>query len=112
MADLTTDFLGIKSPNPFWLASAPPTDKEYNVRRACEAGWGGVVWKTLGAEGPPVVNVNGPRYGVIHGADRRVLGLNNIELITDRSLEVNLEEITRVKKDYPDHAMVVSIMVP
>ena len=112
MADLITDFLGIKSPNPFWLASAPPTDKEYNVRRAFEAGWGGVVWKTLGAEGPPIVNVNGPRYGVIHGADRRVLGLNNIELITDRSLEVNLEEITRVKRDYPDRAMIVSIMVP
>ena len=112
MADLTTDFLGIKSPNPFWLASAPPTDKEYNVRRAFEAGWGGVVWKTLGAEGPPVVNVNGPRYGVIHGPDRRVLGLNNIELITDRPLEVNLKEITRVKKDYPNHAVIVSIMVP
>ena len=112
MADLTTDFLGIKSPNPFWLASAPPTDKEYNVRRAFEAGWGGVVWKTLGSEGPPVVNVNGPRYGVIHGADRRVLGLNNIELITDRPLEVNLEEISRVKRDYPNHAVIVSIMVP
>lgn len=112
MADLTTEFLGIKSPNPFWLASAPPTDKEYNVRRAFEAGWGGVVWKTLGSEGPPVVNVNGPRYGVIHGADRRVLGLNNIELITDRPLEINLEEITRVKKDYPDRALIVSIMVP
>ena len=112
MADLTTDFLGIKSPNPFWLASAPPTDKEYNVRRAFEAGLGGVVWKTLGAEGPPVVNVNGPRYGVIHGPDRRVLGLNNIELITDRPLGVNLEEITRVKKDYPNHAVIVSIMVP
>ena len=112
MADLTTDFLGIKSPNPFWLASAPPTDKEYNVRRAFEAGWGGVVWKTLGAEGPPVVNVNGPRYGVIHGPDRRVLWLNNIELITDRPLGVNLEEITRVKKDYPNHAVIVSIMVP
>ncbi|NNE89256.1 MAG: NAD-dependent dihydropyrimidine dehydrogenase subunit PreA [Silicimonas sp.] len=112
MADLTTDFLGIKSPNPFWLASAPPTDKEYNVRRAFEAGWGGVVWKTLGEEGPPVVNVNGPRYGVVHGADRRVLGMNNIELITDRSLEINLEEITRVKEDYPDRAVVVSIMVP
>ena len=112
MADLTTDFLGIKSPNPFWLASAPPTDKEYNVRRAFEAGWGGVVWKTLGAEGPPVVNVNGPRYGVIHGPDRRVLGLNNIELITYRPLDVNLEEITRVKKDYPNHAVIVSIMVP
>ncbi|UWQ30753.1 NAD-dependent dihydropyrimidine dehydrogenase subunit PreA [Leisingera sp. M527] len=112
MADLTTEFLGIKSPNPFWLASAPPTDKEYNVRRAFEAGWGGVVWKTLGAEGPPVVNVNGPRYGAIWGADRRLLGLNNIELITDRPLQTNLEEITRVKKDYPDRAIIVSIMVP
>ena len=48
MADLTTNFLGIKSPNPFWLASAPPTDKAYNVKRAFEAGWGGAVWKTLG----------------------------------------------------------------
>ncbi len=112
MADLTTDFLGIKTPNPFWLASAPPTDKEYNVRRAFEAGWGGVVWKTLGAEGPPVVNVNGPRYGAIWGADRRLLGLNNIELITDRPLQVNLDEIARVKKDYPDRAIIASIMVP
>jgi len=112
MADLTTNFLGIITPNPFWLASAPPTDKEYNVRRAFEAGWGGVVWKTLGMEGPPVVNVNGPRYGAIYGADRRLMGLNNIELITDRPLEVNLEEITRVKADYPDRAIIVSIMVP
>ncbi|MBR9843771.1 MAG: NAD-dependent dihydropyrimidine dehydrogenase subunit PreA [Rhodobacteraceae bacterium] len=112
MANLQSDFVGIKSPNPFWLASAPPTDKEYNVRRAFEAGWGGVVWKTLGEEGPPVVNVNGPRYGAIHGADRRLLGLNNIELITDRPLEVNLQEIKSVKRDYPDRAVVVSLMVP
>jgi len=112
MADLTSNFVGIKSPNPFWLASAPPTDKEYNVRRAFEAGWGGVVWKTLGSEGPPVVNVNGPRYGVVHGADRRVLGLNNIELITDRDLYKNLDEIKRVKIDYPDRAIIVSLMVP
>jgi len=112
MADLTTEFLGITTPNPFWLASAPPTDKEYNVRRAFEAGWGGVVWKTLGAEGPPVVNVNGPRYGAIYGADRRLLGLNNIELITDRPLQTNLDEIARVKADYPDRAIIVSIMVP
>jgi dihydropyrimidine dehydrogenase (NAD+) subunit PreA len=112
MANLTTNFIGIKSPNPFWLASAPPTDKEYNVRRAYEAGWGGVVWKTLGSEGPPVVNVNGPRYGAIWGADRRLLGLNNIELITDRPLEVNLREIKSVKRDYKDRALVISLMVP
>jgi dihydropyrimidine dehydrogenase (NAD+) subunit PreA len=112
MADLSTDFLGIKSPNPFWLASAPPTDKAYNVERAFKAGWGGVVWKTLGEAGPPIVNVNGPRYGAIWGADRRLLGLNNIELITDRPLEVNLREIKQVKRDWPDRAMIVSLMVP
>lgn len=111
MADLKSEFIGIKSPNPFWLASAPPTDKEYNVRRAFEAGWGGVVWKTLGLD-PHVVNVNGPRYGAIYGADRRLLGLNNIELITDRPLQTNLDEIKVVKRDYPDRAMIVSLMVP
>jgi dihydropyrimidine dehydrogenase (NAD+) subunit PreA len=111
MADLRSDFVGIKSPNPFWLASAPPTDKAYNVERAFRAGWGGVVWKTLGLD-PHVVNVNGPRYGVVYGADRRVLGLNNIELITDRPLQTNLEEIKQVKRDWPDRAMVVSLMVP
>jgi len=112
MADLRSSFLGIKSPNPFWLASAPPTDKEYNVVRAFKAGWGGVVWKTLGEAGPPIVNVNGPRYGYVHGPDRRLIGLNNIELITDRPLEVNLNEITAVKKAWPDRAVVVSLMVP
>lgn len=112
MADLSSNFIGIKSPNPFWLASAPPTDKKYNVERAYEAGWGGVVWKTLGAEGPPIVNVNGPRYGAIWGADRRLLGLNNIELITDRPLEVNLQEIKEVKRKWRDRALVISLMVP
>ncbi|MBU0917622.1 NAD-dependent dihydropyrimidine dehydrogenase subunit PreA [Aquabacterium parvum] len=111
MADLRSNFVGIKSPNPFWLASAPPTDKAYNVNRAFEAGWGGVVWKTLG-EDPPVVNVSGPRYSTLLTPDRRVMGLNNIELITDRPLAVNLEEIRQVKRDWPDRALVVSIMVP
>lgn len=112
MADLKTSFLGIESPNPFWLASAPPTDKAYNVNRAFEAGWGGVVWKTLGEDGPPIVNVNGPRYSALHSNDRRVIGFNNIELITDRPLQTNLDEIRQVKKDWPDRAVVVSVMLP
>ena len=111
MADIRSNFLGIHSPNPFWLASAPPTDKEINVNRAFEAGWGGVVWKTLG-EDPAVVNVNGPRYTTLMSADRRVIGLNNIELITDRPLATNLAEIRRVKRAWPDRAMIVSLMVP
>ncbi|MBK6321844.1 NAD-dependent dihydropyrimidine dehydrogenase subunit PreA [Candidatus Aalborgicola defluviihabitans] len=112
MANLATTFAGIKTPNPFWLASAPPTDKAYNVNRAFEAGWGGVVWKTLGEAGPPVVNVNGPRYGALLTPDRRLMGFNNIELITDRDLELNLKEIREVKRNWPDRAMVVSLMVP
>ena len=111
MADLRVEFCGIKAPNPFWLASAPPTDKAYNVERAFKAGWGGAVWKTLG-EDPPIVNVNGPRYGAIHAQDRRVIGFNNIELITDRPLEVNLQEIKEVKCRWPDRALLVSLMVP
>ena len=66
MADLQCEIAGVKAPNPFWLASAPPTDKEYNVVRALKAGWGGVVWKTLG-EDPPVVNTT-PRYGAVQYA--------------------------------------------
>ena len=111
MANLKTEFLGISSPNPFWLASAPPTDKAYNVNRAFEAGWGGAVWKTLG-EDPPIVNVSGPRYGAIHSNERRVIGFNNIELITDRPLQTNLDEMRQVKKDWPDRALVASVMLP
>ncbi|GAA4502878.1 NAD-dependent dihydropyrimidine dehydrogenase subunit PreA [Gluconacetobacter tumulicola] len=110
MADLRTVFAGISSPNPFWLASAPPTDKEYNVRRAFQAGWGGVVWKTLG-EDPPVVNVSS-RYGALAYEGRRMAGLNNIELISDRPLATNIAEIKSVKRDFPDRALVVSLMVP
>ena len=110
MANLACTFAGIKSPNPMWLASAPPTDKEYNVVRAFKAGWGGAVWKTLG-EDPPIVNT-ASRYGTLEVNGHRMVGFNNIELITDRDLFVNLREIKQVKRDWPDRALVVSLMVP
>jgi len=106
MTDISADFLGIKSPNPFWLASAPPTDKKLNVLRALEAGWGGVVWKTLGTQ---VKNVSS-RYSAVDYHGSRVMGFNNIELISDRPLEINLAEIREVLKEFPDRAMVVSLM--
>jgi Dihydroorotate dehydrogenase len=71
MANLNSDFLGIKSPNPYWLASAPPTDKKINVLRAFEAGWGGVVWKTLGTQ---VKNVSS-RYSAVNFNNIRVDGI-------------------------------------
>ena len=106
MADISSNFLGIKSPNPFWLASAPPTDKKINVLRAFEAGWGGVVWKTLGSH---VKNVSS-RYSAVDFANQRVMGFNNIELISDRPLEINLREIKECLKLFPDRAMIVSLM--
>lgn len=110
MADLRCSIAGIESVNPFWLASAPPTDKQYNVERAFSAGWGGVVWKTLGVD-PPVVNVSS-RYGVHKDTSRGILGINNIELISDRPLEVNLREIEAVRKNWPDRIIIGSMMAP
>ena len=107
MANLSTNFAGIKSPNPFWLASAPPTNSGAQVHRAFEAGWGGAVWKTIGA---PVLNISN-RYGAWHYAGQRMLAINNIELISDRPLEVNLREIADVKRNWPDRAVIVSAMV-
>src|SRR5512132_1378354 len=107
MADLTTDFAGIKSPNPFWLASAPPTNAGEQVMRAFDLGWGGVVWKTLG---DPIVDTSS-RFGSLDVGGSRMVGFNNIELITDRPLEVNLREIREVKRKYPRHAVIVSLMV-
>ncbi len=107
MADLKIDFCGIESPNPFWLASAPPTNTGDQVMRAFDAGWGGAVWKTLGN---PIVNVSS-RFGGIDYGSTRLAGLNNIELITDRPLDVNLREMTEVKKRYPKNVLVASLMV-
>ncbi len=108
--DLSAACAGIKSPNPFWLASSPPSNSAAQVMRAFEYGWGGVVWKTLGQD-PPVVNVTS-RYGACDFGGRKVAGFNNIELISDRPLAVNLKEILAVKKRFPDRAVVASLMVP
>ena len=107
MADLTTNCAGIRSPNPFWLASAPPANSGGQIMRAFDAGWGGAVWKTLGT---PIQNVSS-RFGGLNYGGVRGVGFNNIELITDRPLEVNFREIYEVKKRFPHHAVIASLMV-
>ena len=107
MADLSINFAGIKSPNPFWLASAPPANSGWQVNRAFEAGWGGAVWKTIG---PPVLNVSN-RYGAWHYNGQKMLAINNVELISDRPIEINLREIAEVKRNWPDRAVIASAMV-
>jgi len=107
MADLSINFAGIKSPNPFWVASGPPANTAYQAQRAFDAGWGGVVWKTIG---DPIVNVSS-RYSALNLGTMRMAGFNNIELISDRSPETNFREIAEVKKRWPNHAVIASLMV-
>src|SRR6266852_7851048 len=92
MPDLSINFCGVRSPNPFWLASGPPTNTAYQVMRAFDAGWGGAVWKTIGE---PIINT-ASRYGSIDLKNERMMGLNNIELISDRPVDVNLRESAEV----------------
>ena len=97
----------IDSPNPFWLASAPPTNCGEQIMRAFDAGWGGAVWKTIGE---PITNVSS-RYSATDWNGQRIMGFNNIELISDRPIEENLREMAEVKKRYPQHAVIASLMV-
>ncbi len=106
MADLSINFAGIRSPNPFWVASGPPANTGYQANRAFEAGWGGVVWKTIGE---PIVNT-ASRYSAMHLGNTRIAGFNNIELISDRAPETNFDEIAEVKRRWPDRVVVASLM--
>jgi len=107
MAELGVKFCGVTSPNPFWLASGPPTNTGGQVMRAFDAGWGGAVWKTIGE---PIVNTSS-RYGAIDLAGVKMMGFNNIELISDRPTETNFREIYEVKKRYPKNLVIASLMV-
>ncbi len=107
MATLETTFAGIRTLNPFWLASAPPTNCGEQIMRAFDAGWGGAVWKTIGAQ---VTNVSS-RYSALDWNGQKMMGFNNIELISDRPPEVNLRELAEVKRRYPRHVVIASLMV-
>ncbi len=96
----------IDAPNPFWLASGPATNSSEQVMRAFDAGWGGAVWKTIGC---PITNVS-PRYSSVDWNGMRVMGLSNIELTSDRPLQENLRELAEVKKYYPYHPIIASLI--
>ncbi len=120
MPDLSTTFTGVRFRNPFLLSSAPPTESESNILRAFEAGWGGVVTKTIGLH--PVVNVAGPKTKFLRAdADSARLSMKkrgaaalhsswNWELISDKTLDWWVPRLARIKKAFPDHVLVASIM--
>src|SRR6476660_4123450 len=120
MADLSSTFTGVTFQNPFLLSSAPPTESESNILRAFDAGWGGVVTKTIGLH--PVVNVVGPKTKFLRAdADSPQLSMKkrpgaplhsswNWELISDKTLDWWVPRLGRIKKAYPNHVLVASIM--
>jgi len=107
--DLSVDFCGIKFKNPFMLSSSPVSNSAEMIANAFETGWGGVVYKTLGADRIPIIHPS-PRMNPFHLGAKQLVGLQNVEQITDRSLKDNLVDILYLKKNYPDHPVIVSIM--
>jgi len=117
--DLSTTFTGIRFENPFLLSSAPPTESESNILRAFEAGWGGVVTKTIGLH--PVVNVAGPKTKFLRSHSGGALSMNkgregalhsswNWELISDKPLDWWVPRLGRIKKAFPSRVLIASIM--
>ncbi|MFW5734946.1 MAG: NAD-dependent dihydropyrimidine dehydrogenase subunit PreA [Oceanidesulfovibrio sp.] len=109
MADLRVQFLGKTVPNPFLLASAPPTAFGENIMRAFDQGWGGAVLKTLKPDGMVIGDAR-PRFGAVRDARGAVYGFENFELVTKRGLSEWIDEIAEIKKRYPVNLLVASIM--
>src|SRR5262244_468809 len=108
--DLSITVNGMKFPNPFVLGSGPPGTNARVLAKSYEAGWGGAVAKTVSLESAKVVNVV-PRYGKLRSPNTgEVIGFENIELISDRPIDVWLDEFRQIKKEYPNHILVASIM--
>lgn len=105
-ADLSIKFCGFEFENPFMLSSAPPTATGEMILRAFKAGWGGAVMKTMGVT--PTPNVR-PRFATLEVENKRLVGFKNIELCTDRPLDYWLKEIRKIKKEYPEKILFVSI---
>src|SRR5687767_2438297 len=118
--DLAVTFTGLRFENPFLLASAPPTESDANIMRAFDAGWGGVVTKTIGVH--PVVNVAGPKTKFLRALpDSPSLSMQkragsalhsswNWELISDKALDWWVPRIARIKQAHPARILVASIM--
>jgi dihydroorotate dehydrogenase subfamily 1 len=110
MADLSVNVNGLKMPNPFVIGSGPPGTNANVIGKAFDEGWGGVVAKTVSLDASKVINV-APRYGRLRGNDGKdIIGWENIELISDRSFDVWIDEFKMLKDKYPDRILIASIM--
>ncbi len=110
MPTLATTVDGLKLPNPFVTASGPPGTNLNVINRAFREGWGAVIAKTVSLDSSKVINVS-PRYGKLHSHDQKqVVGWENIELISDRPLELWLPEFRKCKDAFPESVLIASVM--
>ena len=108
-ADLAVTFCGVKFRNPFVLAAAPPTDDLAMLRDAFRAGWAGAVLKTTSMEGT-TVSLAYPMMSSLDVDGRRVVGLGNIDLISEHHVDVVEERVEILKREFPDRVVIASIM--
>ncbi|CAF3272577.1 unnamed protein product [Rotaria socialis] len=111
--DVSVEICGIKFPNPFGLASAPPVTSGPMIRRSFESGWGFVVTKTYCLDKDIITNVSprivrGTTSGFNYGPGQG--SFLNIELISEKNTEYWLRCITELKRDFPDRIVIASIM--
>lgn len=110
MANISINIEGLKFQNPFVIGSGPPGTNKNVIAKAFREGWGGVVAKTISLECDKVKNV-APRYGKLKSRQKgEVIGFENIELISDRSIETWEQEFRELKDEFPDHILIASIM--
>jgi dihydropyrimidine dehydrogenase (NAD+) subunit PreA len=107
--DLSIEFCGLEFKNPFLLSSSPVSNSAEMVEKAFEYGWSGVVFKTLNSDRIPIVHPS-PRMNPYHYENKRLVGLQNVEQISDRPLKDNLLDFLYLKKKFPHHPIIASIM--
>ena len=107
--DLSITFLGVKFPNPFCLSSSPVGNDYDMCKKAYDVGWGGIVFKTIGPKSY-VINEVSPRFDALTKEAEPFVGFKNMEQIAEHSLEENLRDLARLKKEYPDKVLIASIM--
>lgn len=107
--DLSITFLGVKFPNPFCLSSSPVGNCYDMCKKAYEVGWGGVVFKTIGPKSYFIDEVS-PRFDKLNKENTPFVGFKNMEQIAEHSLEENLRDLRRLKKEFPNQVLIASIM--
>ena len=106
-ADISTDFCGIKLENPFLLSSSVVSSSYEMCKRAFEAGWAGAAFKTISFVD---IHEASPRYSALKGLDGSFVAFKNIEQLSDHLPKENFLIFKKLKQEFPNKFLLVSIM--